>query len=134
AGEHRAVVEAGAERLVDRRRGVREPARKLLPRERVGQERERARLVVARLLLAGGIVDGAAVDAGGRAGLEPSALEAEALQAGREARGGALPCPSPAVLPAADVDGAVEERAVGEDDTRGAERPVHLRPHARHAP
>src|SRR5262249_61817728 len=87
----RRAVEVGADDVVGRRRGVRDPARPLRQRRPPpgrAEHLEARRRIVAGLDLEAGDVDGARVEAARRPGLEPRDREAELLErAGQGHRG-----------------------------------------------
>ena len=104
-------------------RGVGDVAGDLWRRDRVGEERERLRRVVAALLLEAAPIDGAAVESGRGAGLQPAHAKAEPVKPGRKPKGRCLADTSGPDLALADMNQPVEKGAGCEHDSAGGEMP-----------
>ena len=85
----------------------------------VGEEGEGSRRVVAMLHLETDPVDGAAVEPGRGAGLEPAHAQAQAVEAGGEAKGWGLVDAAGRDLALADMNEATQEGAGGQHHGAG---------------
>ena len=100
--------------------------RELLANGVGGEVGEPARCFVARLFFHFGVVQGTAVHTWRCAGFHSAAFETKLFQLFGDAEGSALPCASAAELFLADVHQTVEESAVGEHHSFGADLRAEL--------
>ena len=134
AGEKRRAREAGAQDVVRAQVGIGQVAGTLLGEGlRVG-ERELGWMLVARLLQQLREIYGAAVDAHGGARLEALHLEAHVTQLVRETHSRRLPHPAATPRVGADIDGSIEESAVGEHHGLCRNGVPHTGDNTRHHP